>query len=121
MIMAHVLVVDDEFGILRLLEDVFSDEGHTVDVAVNGRQALQRIDAHRPDIVLSDFMMPVMDGGELLKACKSTPDLADIPFLLMSSLPEMSIQEHCAGYDVFVRKPFKIFELTRLVSTLIGP
>ena len=118
--MAHVLVVDDEFGILRLLEDVFSDEGHTVDIAVNGRQALQRIDARRPDVVLTDFMMPVMEGGELLKACKNAPDLADIPFVLMSSLPKSSIEQRCTGYAVFVRKPFKIVELSRIVTDLIG-
>lgn len=117
--MARVLVVDDEFGILRLLEDVFSDEGHSVELAVNGKQALERIEDQRPDIVLTDFMMPVMDGAELIKSIRASEALSDIPVVVMSSLTEASVAERCTGYQRFVRKPFKIFELIQIVSQLV--
>lgn len=117
--MALVLVVDDEFGILRLLEDVLSDEGHDVLVAINGKQALERATATRPDLVLTDFMMPVMDGADLIRALAAAPALADVPVLVMSSLPEAVIAEQCSGYAAFVRKPFKIFDLIDLVAKLV--
>jgi CheY-like chemotaxis protein len=66
--MAAVLVVDDEVGIANLLSDVLSDEGHRVLVAVNGYEALKRAVEERPDLVITDFMMPLMDGAQLIKA-----------------------------------------------------
>ena len=117
--MSLVLVVDDEFGILRLLEDVLIDEGHDVLVAVNGKQALERAAEKRPDMVLTDYMMPVMDGAELIKALNVDPALAGVPVVVMSSLPEAAVAERCPGYTAFVRKPFKIFDLIDLVARVV--
>ena len=117
--MSLVLVVDDEFGILRLLEDVLTDEGHDVLVAVNGKQALERAAEKRPDMVLTDYMMPVMDGAELIKALAVDPVLAGVPVVMMSSLPEAVVAERCPSYTAFVRKPFKIFDLIDLVAKVV--
>ena len=114
--MALVLVVDDEFGITRLLEDVLSDEGHRVLVAVNGRQALERAAEERPGLVLTDVMMPVMDGAALIEALAADPALADIPVIVMSSLSEATLAERGLGFAAFVPKPFKIFDLVDLVA-----
>ena len=119
--MATVLVVDDEFGISTLLKDVFEDEGHRVLMATNGRQALDRVAEDRPDIVLTDFMMPVMDGAALIKALAADPLLKGIPILVMSSMPEATVAERCSGYATFVRKPFKIYEVLDVVAGLLGP
>ena len=113
--MAVVLVVDDEFGITNLLEDVLSDEGHRVLVATNGKQALERAREERPDLVLTDYMMPVMDGAALIAALGADKDLKDIPIAVMSSVPEATIRERCPDFAVYVPKPFKIF---RLIDTL---
>ncbi len=117
--MGLVLIVDDEIGILRLLEDVFSDEGHTVVVAVNGRQALERVSEGRPDIILTDLMMPVMDGAALIEAISRQPELSGVPIVLMSSLSESMVSEKIKGYATFVRKPFKIFDLIDVVATML--
>ncbi len=117
--MALVLVVDDEFGILRILEDVLVDEGHRVVVAVNGRQALQLVAEERPELVVTDFMMPVMDGAALIDAMSAEPKLADVPIILMSSMPETTVAERTTGYTAFVRKPFKIFDVIDLVSRIV--
>lgn len=119
--MALVLVVDDEFGIANLLQDVLEDEGHEVLVASNGWQALERAREEIPELVLTDFMMPVMDGAGLLKAMAAEPSLATVPIVLMSSLPEEAIAERCSGYAKFVRKPFKIFDMIDLVTELLRP
>ena len=119
--MALVLVVEDELSIAKLLEDVLSDEGHRVVLAGNGRQALEMASKEVPDVVVTDFMMPVMDGAALVKALVADEVLRHVPVVLMSSLPEDMIADRCAGYAVFVRKPFKIFNIVDVVSRFAGP
>jgi CheY-like chemotaxis protein len=119
--MAAVLVVDDEVGIANLLSDVLSDEGHRVLVAVNGYEALKRAVEERPDLVITDFMMPLMDGAQLIKAMADHPDLRDVPVFLMSSAPEAAICDKCLGYAIFIRKPFEIYGVIDLVTRALKP
>jgi len=119
--MAVVLVVDDEIGIVKLLEEVLTDEGHRVLIATNGRRALELAAKEVPTLVVTDFMMPIMDGAGLVKAMASDPLLADIPVVIMSSTPEATVAERSPGYVAFVRKPFKIFDLVDLVAKFTGP
>ena len=118
--MAVILVVDDEFGIVKLLEEVLEDEGHRVLVATNGRQALERAATDLPAIVITDFMMPVMNGAELIKAMAADERLCNVPVILISSVPEATVAERISGYAAFVRKPFNIFNLIDLVAELSG-
>ena len=117
--MATILVVDDEFGIGELLEALLEDDGHRVQTAMNGRHGLERIAEAKPDLVISDLMMPVMDGAGLLRAIRDNPDLRQTPFALMCALPELSIADRISGYDAFLRKPFKLAEITALVERLL--
>ncbi len=117
--MATVLIVDDEFGIANLFEDVLRDEGHDTFIATNGRQALNRLATERPDLIISDLMMPVMDGAELLRTLAADAAYKDIPVVIMSSLPEESVREKCAGYALFLRKPFNIFDVVAKVASLL--
>jgi CheY-like chemotaxis protein len=118
--MAVVLVVEDEFGIAKLLEEVLEDEGHRVLLASNGRQALKLAAQEPPAVVLTDHMMPVMDGAALIAAMAADAALADVPIILMSSVPEATIAKKCGGYAAFVQKPFKIFDLVDLVADFIS-
>jgi CheY-like chemotaxis protein len=119
--MAVVLVVDDEFGIVKLLEEVLTDEGHRVLTATNGRQALERAAEEKPALVVTDFMMPVMDGAALVKAMAADARLAGIPVVIMSSMSEATVAEQSPGYVAFVRKPFNIFAIVDLVANLTRP
>ena len=119
--MAVVLVVDDEVGIASLLADVLSDEGHRVIVAANGHEGLKRAEEERPDLVITDFMMPAMDGAQLIKAMADHPDLRDVPVFLMSSAPEAAIRDKCSGYALFIRKPFEIYDVIDLVARVVSP
>jgi CheY-like chemotaxis protein len=116
---AVVLVVDDEFGVASLLEDVLQDEGHRVLTASNGRQALERMAAEKPDLIFTDYMMPQMDGAAMLSAMAANPNLKDIPVVLMSSLPEVTVAERCNGYALFLRKPFHVFDVVSLIPNLV--
>ena len=115
-----VLVVDDEFGIAELIDAVLTDEGHRVLTAINGRQGLAMMAKERPDLVFLDYMMPVMDGAEVLSAMAGDPSVAKVPVVLMSSMPEAVVAERCSGYTAFMRKPFKIAQVVTLTVKLLN-
>lgn len=118
--MATILVVDDEFGIGELLEALLADDGHRVITAMNGRHALERLTEIVPDLIISDLMMPVMDGAALLRTIRDNPDLKHTPFALMCALPEDSIADRISGYDAFIKKPFKLSDISKAVATLLA-
>ena len=115
-----ILVVDDEFGILALLDAVLEDEGYRVVTAANGRAALDWMAGETPDLVITDMAMPVMDGAALITAMAADPALAGVRTVVMSSLPEASIAERCSGYAAFLRKPFRIAEAVARVTELLA-
>jgi len=118
--MATVLIVEDEFAITDLLEMALTDEGYRVLTAANGRQGLARLaEGPRPDLVISDYMMPVLDGVGMLQAMRETEAHRDIPCIVMSSMPEANVRERVDGYAAFVRKPFQIAALMQLVATVL--
>jgi CheY-like chemotaxis protein len=103
-----VLVVDDEFGVAEVLDAILSDEGYRVITATNGRQALARIAEQRPDLVLLDYMMPILDGVAVLRALSADPTAHNLPVVVMSALPEEAISTETKRYAAFLRKPFRI-------------
>jgi CheY-like chemotaxis protein len=118
---ALILVVDDEFSVAEVLESVLADAGHDVVTAINGRQGLERLKERLPDLVLLDFMMPIMDGSAMLKAMREEPGYRNIPAVVMSSLPESAVLEAAKGrYTAFLRKPFKLGAVIDIVNALLG-
>ena len=118
---ALILVVDDEFSVAEVLQSVLADAGHEVITAINGRQALERLRERPPDLVLLDFMMPIMDGPTMLKAMREDPAYRNVPAVVMSSLPESAVAEAARGmYAAFLRKPFKLAAVTNTVKTVLG-
>ena len=119
--MALVLIVEDEFAIADMLEMALTDEGYRVVLAANGRQGLDRLaEGPLPDLVISDYMMPVLDGVGFLWAMQSSEAQRHIPFIVMSSMPEANVRELISGYIAFVRKPFQLAALVRLVATSLS-
>lgn len=118
--MTTVLVVDDEWAIAEVLADILGDHGYRVMVAGNGKQAMARLNEEIPHIVVMDFMMPIMDGAATLRALRERPETAEVPVLLMSSLPAATIKARCSGYTAYIQKPFLIDEIVRKVIELLG-
>lgn len=117
-----VLIVEDEFAIAELLEMVLVDEGYRVLTASNGLQGLARLaEVPRPDLIISDFMMPGLDGPGLIAAVRERVGEPEIPCIVMSSMPEENVRELIQGYAAFVRKPFLLAAVVALVGSLIGP
>lgn len=117
---ALILVVDDEYSIAEVLELALTDAGHEVVIATNGRQAVERLKEQRPDLILLDFMMPIMDGADMLKAIREDPARREIPVILMSSLPEAAVPKSAKGaYTAFLRKPFKLRALVEVANSAL--
>ena len=116
-----VLIVEDEFAIAELMEMALIDGGFRVVMAANGRQGLQCLaQGPLPNLVISDFMMPVLDGAGLLHAMRATEAHRDIPCIIMSSVPEASVRAHIEGYAGFIRKPFRLGDLVQLVVSVLS-
>jgi CheY-like chemotaxis protein len=117
--MPTALVVDDEFGIVDVLETVLTDAGYRVLTASNGKQGLARLSQEKPDVILLDFMMPLLSGGEMLRAMVSEPAYQRIPVIMMSALGEVAIAERCKGYAAFLHKPFRVATVLSTVARVL--
>jgi CheY-like chemotaxis protein len=118
--MPTVLVVDDEFVIADLLETILTDEGYRVHTACNGKQALAKMAEATPDLILLDFMMPILDGAGMLRAIAAVPAYQHIPVIMISSLNEEVIAKKCIAYTAFLRKPFRVAAVLETVARVLG-
>jgi len=98
-----VLVVDDEPGIVEFLRYALEDSGYRVAVARDGLDALHQIARERPDFVLTDLMMPRLDGWELCRRLRQDETMRDVPILAMSAVSSRGIE-----VDAFLAKPFEM-------------
>jgi CheY-like chemotaxis protein len=113
--MANVLLVEDEADLLHALEALLILEGHNVRTAENGADALHAVSQAVPDIVVTDAVMPGMDGIRLVRELRAAPLLAHIPVILTSSINvPRDLPVHA-----FLRKPFCAIELVGLISGLL--
>jgi DNA-binding response OmpR family regulator len=119
-----VLVIDDDPVILELLRVNFEIEGFDVICATDGEDGLRRAQADRPDIVISDIMMPRRDGLQLLTELKADPSTEDLPVILLSAKAQKSEVQHGIdmGADDYITKPFDPLELIdRLNAVMARP
>ena len=99
-----ILIVDDEFGLAEMLRDMLRELDYDVTLAINGRLALDILGEKQVDLVITDMMMPVMDGFELATAMRESHTHRSIPIMMMTSLPTAP---HANGlFDAVIRKPF---------------
>jgi CheY-like chemotaxis protein len=116
-----VLIVDDEFGLADITADLLTEAGYDVALAINGKLGLASLATRRADIVLTDLMMPVMDGPEMIRRMRGDPALATIPTILMTALPEVVPTGDGAVHDALLVKPFTVTELLTVLHRLLPP
>jgi circadian clock protein KaiC len=112
----YILIVDDEFGLAELIAEVLSEKGYATAIAINGQLGLSMLRERRPDLVLVDLMMPVMNGSEMLRQMRGDPELSAIPVVVMTALPEAVSDEIAGKYGDLLQKPFtpeRLFELVK--------
>jgi DNA-binding response OmpR family regulator len=117
-----VLVVEDDPVILRLLEVNFELEGFTVYLAHDGTEGIEVAIASKPDVIVSDIMMPNVSGIELVQALKADESTASIPIVLLSAKAQTGDLKAGmdAGADDYVTKPFEPLDLVDRVNALLS-
>jgi len=114
------MVVDDEAALARIVRDALSNEGHNVYMETDGLAALSRMVELKPDLVVSDVMMPGMGGASLLTAMRDNAYLHEVPCVVMSGLPEDSVAVACGNeYSAFLAKPFDLQDLVNVVGEIL--
>jgi two-component system response regulator (stage 0 sporulation protein F) len=111
-----ILVVDDQLGVRRLMQEAFQGEGYTVHTAANGREALAKLDESQPGLILLDMKMPGMNGLETLREIKKrNPEQVVI---MMTAYEELEVVAEAIklGVKEYVTKPCDINELKVLVA-----
>ena len=110
-----VLVCEDDGAVRDLTCRILETAGYEVHEAAHGGEALDSIRSARPRLLVTDLMMPVMDGRELIRHVRESAETADLPVMLLSANPD-----HSSGADYVMRKPFNPRDLTRAIDQLVA-
>ncbi len=122
-----VLIVDDEpnirFLLEQTLEELEDEYGITLLTAENGRDGLEMIQEHRPELVLLDIMMPFMSGLEVCEAIRKDPVLKDMTVIMLTAKGQVNDKEHGiqAGADAYLTKPFQPSMILEKVLEVLAP
>lgn len=117
----QLLIVDDEPGLRQAVQAYLEEEGFKVDVASNAREGWDLLQKLSPDLVISDIMMPQVDGYQFLKQLRDDPRYQTVPvvFLTARGMTSDRIQGYNAGCDAYLPKPFDPDELVAIVTNLL--
>jgi DNA-binding response OmpR family regulator len=112
-----VLIVEDDADLREMMAQLLTLEGFKAATVANGREALEYLHAndHKPDVILLDLMMPVMDGWEFRRKMQADPDVADVPVIVLSALDQARVSDVPA--DAFLKKPLDFDRLLKLVRS----
>ena len=118
--MKTILIVDDELSILKMLSDYLKSKYQIV-TAINGQTALKFIKEKNPDLMIVDWMLPDIEGPEIVTRVRNFSDSKDIPILMLTAKGEESdkIKGFSSGVDDFLVKPFLLSELDARINSLI--
>ncbi|OFX19360.1 MAG: hypothetical protein A2V77_19195 [Anaeromyxobacter sp. RBG_16_69_14] len=115
MLMPAILIVDDDTDLRDALAEIFAAAGYSVTTAANGKEALACLDEHRPNVILLDMMMPVMDGRAFLEGKRARPAVADVPVVVASA----SASDEVPGATAMFGKPCDVGELLGTVAGIV--
>jgi len=113
-----IVVAEDEFLIADMLVVSLEDAGHVVHSAAHGAAALHLAREHQPDVIVTDFMMPLMTGLELAEAIRADGALRHTPILLVSGAQGAIARERADLFDLVLDKPYDIDRILEAVAQL---
>lgn len=118
---AKILVVDDDIVMLKVIEKQLADSGFRVVTAIGGREALQALEGFFPDLIITDILMPLTSGLELIGIVRSMHGNSTPPILVLSALDEEDtvLEAFNLGAEDFLTKPIKPGELSLRVKKLL--
>jgi two-component system, chemotaxis family, chemotaxis protein CheY len=115
----RLLVIDDDQTIREMLEMMLDSEGYDVVTAPHGAAAMALLDQFRPDVILLDMKMPVMDGWTFLKQYRQRPG-AKVPIVVLTAAQDDSRRAAEVGADAYLAKPFVIDDLVRVLEQYLS-
>ena len=115
---ATILIVDDDDSIRSLLRQELTDGGYLIEEAKNGKDALESIRNHQPDLIILDVMMPEMNGFEVASILKNDPKTLDIPIIILSVVQDKA-RGYRIGVDRYLTKPIDTSQLFTEVGVLL--
>jgi CheY-like chemotaxis protein len=117
----RILIVDDDPWILRMVSTLLEKRGYGIFTAEDGEEGVLKADQARPDLIITDVMMPRMDGWQMVRALRSRPELAFIPVIFLTALggEEDRIKGFRLGADDYLAKPFRFEELDLRVQNAL--
>jgi len=118
----RILVVEDTEDNRQIIRDLLTSVGYELIEAVTGEEGVAMAAEHRPDLILMDMQLPVLDGYEATRRIKAKPDLAAIPIIAVTSyaLAGDEAKTRAAGCDGYVAKPFSPRQLLAKVREFVG-
>jgi two-component system alkaline phosphatase synthesis response regulator PhoP len=119
---AKVLIVDDEADIVSTVQYRLEFCEFKVITAANGKEGLEKAANEKPDIILLDINMPIMDGREMLERLKNRPDIKDIPVIMLTAYSDAKDIAKVANLGIadYITKPFDFTELMGKISNALG-
>ena len=117
----RILIVDDKQPNCELLDAYLSELDCTTDIAMDGQQALEKVNSFKPDVILLDVMMPKLSGFEVCEQIKSNPETQHIMVLMVTALNELGDIERAvrAGTNDFLSKPINKIALVKRVENML--
>jgi len=118
---ARILVVDDQRDVVEILRHRLECNGWQVVTAVNGQEGIEKATNEKPDLILLDTMMPVMNGHEMLKCLRGIQDTRGVPVIMCTGCADADDLTQASLYGVagYVTKPFDLAELTMIVRRVL--
>ncbi|GAB2586521.1 hypothetical protein GCM10027066_29760 [Dyella jejuensis] len=114
--MLRILLVEDDPDVAAVTSAMLEYYGYHVTIAIDGRQGLEILSQEQPELIVTDFMMPLMSGLEMIEKIQDAGRL--VPIILCSAISETHFPPHRARYDVFLQKPYDAKALIQAVETL---
>jgi DNA-binding response OmpR family regulator len=111
----HILILEDNQDILQLMSEVLIEEGYQVTGLTFCENIIKTVDEHKPDLVMLDYLLHGINGGELCHEIKSHPSTNHLPVIIISGYPRVLQSLGDYGSDAFVAKPFSIDELVSVI------
>lgn len=114
----HILVVDDDQGIRQVLRGLLEDDGYVVETAADGGEAVERLKAHRPDLVVLDLGLPVLSGPEVAAELRATHGTS-VPIVAISADSHAAEGARQAQAQTYFHKPFDLDALLETIDRMI--
>ncbi|MGF3105202.1 response regulator transcription factor [Rossellomorea sp. DUT-2] len=120
--MARILIAEDEEVLRMLMVDTLEDEGHELDEAADGREAVDHIMENDYDLILLDYMMPLLTGLEVIERVRNSPEKSTVKIMMVSAKSQQSDKDLVLklGADYFIAKPYSPAELVQRIEDILN-